>query len=761
MASATIGSLRVNLGIDSAELSTGFKKAGGEANTFAGKLKGVFAGVQKQSGVAGKAVGALGGAFVKLAGIVTGIVASAFAALSLKNFLQASIENERVQAQLGATLKSTGEAAGRTRQQLNEMATSLQKVTTFGDEAINGAQALLLTFTKIRGDVFDDATRAILDVSTAMKVDLRSATIQVGKALNDPVKGMTALARSGITFTESQKAMVKQMVATGDVVGAQRLILKELETQFGGSARAARETLGGALQSLRNAWGDLFELPRSATEGLRTAIEALIVAIQDPAFIAFVQTIGVMLVNAFKLAINGLTLLVNGINLVVANIDTIGVAALTAGTMLGIAFGPAIIGAIISSFALLAQAGVAAITAITAAMARNPFGALAVGITIAITALYHFRDQAQQAVGVDVIGIIQQAANYIVNSFRAAFQDIVFVWNNLPTIVGAAAIGAVNAVIAAIERMLNNAIGMLNDFIRQVNAALSMVPGGLEIGTVGSVSMGRVDNSFAAKLAAPLEAHNAKIQEIMASDPIGQLGSMFSTTTPEIEDFSGALGALNNDLDELGAEGGGKKGGGGKAAKAAKAIKDVGKAAKEAADEAAKAAKAITDFLAGLTKTFVADLRQGLEQGKGFWKSFRDAALNALDAIATKLINLGIDQMFAGLSSGAGGGLFGKLFAGFFAGGGTIPRGQYGIVGEAGAELVEGPANVTPLERINQRDLVGGMAPHVDVNLRSVNVFDPADMLERALGTRAGERVLLNFVNQNSGAMRGALGGAG
>jgi hypothetical protein len=70
---------------------------------------------------------------------------------------------------------------------------------------------------------------------------------------------MTALSRSGIQFSDAQKEVVKQLVATGDVVGAQKIILKELETQFGGSAEAARNTLGGALKGLKNAFGDLFE----------------------------------------------------------------------------------------------------------------------------------------------------------------------------------------------------------------------------------------------------------------------------------------------------------------------------------------------------------------------------------------------------------------------------------------------------------------------------------------------------------------------
>lgn len=763
MASAVIGSLRVDLSADSAQFQSGLKKAGAEANTFSGKVKKAMFGVQAANDNARKSVLGLGGAFTKLAGIITGVLASALAAVSLRNFIQATVEADQVQAQLAASLRSTAAVSGQTVASLNETAAALQKVTNFGDEAINAAQGLLLTFTRIRGEKFNEATTAVLNVATAMKIDLKSAAIQVGKALNDPEKGLSALSRSGITFSESQKEMVKQMVATGDIVGAQTLILKELETQFGGSAKAAREVLGGALISLRNAWGDLFELGKSATEPLRLALEGLIVAIQNPAFVTFVKTIGAGLVMAFALAVDGATLLVNAISLVVDNIDTIGVAALTAGTMLGIAFGPAIFTAIITGFVTMARAGVAAIYAITAAMARNPLGALAVGITIAITALYHFRDNVQQAVGVDVIGIIKNAANAIINSFRAAFEDIVFVWNNLPDVIGAVAIGAANATIAAVEGMLNRAGGLINTFISGVNSALGAFSD-VQIGTIGKFEIGRIENTALGRISGDLAAHKAKIDSIMASDPLGSLGQMFSTTTPEIEDFSGAIAGANASLDELGGDGG--KGGGkaGKAAKAAKGLKDIGKAAKEAADEAAKAAKAVMDFAADITKSFVADLRSGLEQGKGFWRSFKDAALGALDSIATKLINLGIDQMFAGLAgglgSGGGGGLFSKLFAGFFAGGGTIPRGQFGIVGENGPEFAFGPREIVPMGEMVATDADsrgGGAEPQAD-RWKIVNAIDGASFLSEALSSQAGERVILNHVRANSGAFKQALG---
>ena len=163
---------------------------------------------------------------------------AALGAASVRNF---DIQAKAI-ADVEAAVKSTGGAAGLTSKQLQEMASSLQDNSLFGDEAIlKEVTANLLTFTKVSSDSFQRAQQAVLDLSTRMNVDLKSATIQVGKALNDPIGGITSLSRAGIQFTEQQKNMIKSLVETGKVSEAQSLILKELETQFGGAAEAARK----------------------------------------------------------------------------------------------------------------------------------------------------------------------------------------------------------------------------------------------------------------------------------------------------------------------------------------------------------------------------------------------------------------------------------------------------------------------------------------------------------------------------------------
>lgn len=370
---------QLTLGVDSTGLKKGTdetKKFGDAADTAADKADDFNDTVVKTDTVTNKLAGSLKG----LLGPITAIAGAFLSGISLRQFIDSSSEAQAVQVQLAAALKSTGGAAGQTIDMLNEHAASLQKITNYGDEAINSAQGVLLTFKNIRGEEFTKATEAVLDLSQAMKMDLQSASLQVGKALNDPILGMTALGRAGIQFSEAQKAVIKDFAETGRMAEAQKLILAELETQFGGSAKAARDTLGGALTSLGNAWGDLFELTQGATSGVQAAIEALIVAITDPAFMQFAQFIGTTLMASFQVAIMGITGIVNTINLLVENIDILTPALIALGILLTATFGPAVLASIVSLTGAIGVGAVNAVLAFNAALLANPIAVLTAGI---------------------------------------------------------------------------------------------------------------------------------------------------------------------------------------------------------------------------------------------------------------------------------------------------------------------------------------------------------------------------------------------
>lgn len=207
------------------------------------------------------------------------VVAFAFGGIIrlFKGWVAAAIEQETAVRKLETVLKSTGYVAGLTAKQLQEMAAGLQQVTMIGDETIISAQSLLLTYTQIGRDIFPQALEAIMNVSTAMGTDLQSSVLQLGKALNDPVLGITALTRVGIQFSVEQKKQIKLFVEQGNVAEAQKLILHELETEFGGLARAMTDTTEGALKQMTNAWGDMKE---ALGEGLTPAIKSLSIAMK-------------------------------------------------------------------------------------------------------------------------------------------------------------------------------------------------------------------------------------------------------------------------------------------------------------------------------------------------------------------------------------------------------------------------------------------------------------------------------------------------
>lgn len=197
------------------------------------------------------------------------------AAWITREVLRNTIEAQYAIAQLEARIRSTGGAAGKSSEELQKMAAALQSVSIYSDEAIMSAQAMLLTFKNIRGGEFDRALQVTLDLAAAMGTDATGAALQLGKALEDPTIGLTALRRSGVSFSEAQQEQIKIMVEAGQIMEAQNMILAEMETQFGGAAAAARDTLGGALAGLKNDFGDLLEMTRENTAEIVAFINAI------------------------------------------------------------------------------------------------------------------------------------------------------------------------------------------------------------------------------------------------------------------------------------------------------------------------------------------------------------------------------------------------------------------------------------------------------------------------------------------------------
>lgn len=218
---AIVGALRVTLGLDSAAFENGLTDS------------------QKKLQDAGNRLNAIGGRLATVGVGMTAAITAPLAALGMQ-LLQGGQDAAAAAAQVNSALASMGDASGKTADELAATAESLRNLTGVDDdEILKSVTANLLTFGNVAGATFDRAQRAILDLSTRLGTDLQSATLMVGKALNDPIKGLTALRRTGIQFTEEQEAQIKAMQGVGDMAGAQAIMLAELERQFGGAAEAA------------------------------------------------------------------------------------------------------------------------------------------------------------------------------------------------------------------------------------------------------------------------------------------------------------------------------------------------------------------------------------------------------------------------------------------------------------------------------------------------------------------------------------------
>lgn len=224
---ASIGDLVANLGVNTAPWSQGLGKARNQFSSFTSGISSMIA---------------------PLAATIGGV-------WGVKSSVSAYSEALTQARKLESVLQATGGAAGLTSQQIADYAGELQSVTNFEDDATVGAAAMLASFTNIKGDVFKDALAAAADLTAVMGGDLQTNVKLLGKALNDPAEGLAKLARAGIQFTESQTAQIAALQASGDMLGAQGIILDVVQNKFGGAAKATADPL----TQLSNTVGDVAE----------------------------------------------------------------------------------------------------------------------------------------------------------------------------------------------------------------------------------------------------------------------------------------------------------------------------------------------------------------------------------------------------------------------------------------------------------------------------------------------------------------------
>lgn len=249
--------------------------------------------LSKKNRVLSKGFSALGKA--AKVGAVAGLAAiGATAVIGAKGL----IEDEKALNKVSSALKSTGGAANVSKKDIQDHASSLQSLTGVGADQIMTNQSLLLTFTNVRkeagkgNDIFKRGTEIALDMSTAMGTDMKESTIQVGKALNDPIKGLGSLSRVGVQFTDQQREQITTLVESGKTMEAQKVILGELETQFGGTAKAMGETTEGQMKRAKAAFEEVAKKIMAFVLPAITAVSTWLINEGIPAFERFTDFVG-------------------------------------------------------------------------------------------------------------------------------------------------------------------------------------------------------------------------------------------------------------------------------------------------------------------------------------------------------------------------------------------------------------------------------------------------------------------------------------
>lgn len=229
-------------------------------------------------------------------------------ALSVRSGLETLQKLENVTTQTNAVLESTQGVAGQTAESIRNLAEKYEGLNaTIDDKVIQSGENLLLTFTNINEDAFEPALEAALNLNTALgggEEGLQGTIIQVGKALQDPIRGLTNLRRVGVNFSEQQKKQIKDLVAQNRLYDAQQIILQELATEFGGSFAAAGDTAAGKFAKLRDAVEDSQSaLTTALLPVLEKVSDRLSTFLTDPKTVAAIEDFGQGLADGFDQAV--------------------------------------------------------------------------------------------------------------------------------------------------------------------------------------------------------------------------------------------------------------------------------------------------------------------------------------------------------------------------------------------------------------------------------------------------------------------------
>jgi phage-related minor tail protein len=476
----------------------------------------------------------------------------------------------------------------------------------------------------------------------------------------------TALNAEAAAATKAAGAMRLHATAANQNVrglGAASMNVGNLAAQFqdiGVSAAMAMNPLQIALQQGTQISAVLGPM---GAAGAVKALGAAFLSVLSPVSLVTIGVValaaaGLQMVDWSRLAASSLTLVSN-------TLEAIAPYAAAAAAGLALLYAPAIIGGTVQLIALLGRLSVAALGLAASFAAANPAIAFVAGITAAVAAANIFRDELAGIFGRDIVADAKNGINAVIGAFVGGYEGIKATWAKLPAALGDIVMSTANAVITGVENMINSVSTAINGYIQSIDGMLKSLPfgvgEGINIGSIGTVSLGRVGNPYAGVADEVESTMGAAMSSAMSRDYVGGFGEAItrgaSAASSKLRELASSLTAVD-----------------GEAKKAGKG----GKGAGDALDAAAKKAQAAWEK----TKQAVENAKQSLGEGfGGILKGLVDKSLswrNALMQAGQALLKY-LDQVAVANGGGGlfGGGLFGGLLKGLlgFASGGYTGNG--------------------------------------------------------------------------------------
>lgn len=431
-------------------------------------------------------VGRAMGAIAKTSALALGAGLAATVAVGVKELG----EMQKATAQTDAVIKSTGGTANVTRREVEALAGAIARKAGIDDQAVQSGQNMLLTFTNVRNeagkgnDIFNQSTQILADMSVAMGTDMSKQAIQLGKALNDPIKGVTALSKVGVSFTADQKAQIKSLVDSGKTMQAQKIILAELRKEFGGSAAAYGTTLPGMVGRIKEAFAGTAATIVSAflpaiTSGasklseLVARVQAWATSDKGQASLASLRQNLQMVGNAIGSVIGFIARHRSGL-IVLASAVLAGVAAYKA-FMVVKAVSTAVQTAIIlfKAWRLGTLAQTAAQMGLNAALIANPIGLVVVGLAALVAGL---------VVAYKRFEGFRNVVNGVFNWIRSNWPKLLVILTGPIGLAAVAIIKNWDKIKAGATSLYKGVVGRLNDlvgWIRKMPGKISAAAGGM------------------------------------------------------------------------------------------------------------------------------------------------------------------------------------------------------------------------------------------------------------------------------------------